>query len=148
MAERPSFGVEEITPEQFAQMVGAASDDQILDGIRTGGTKIVLDRIFRGMQERFVPEKAQGVDAVIQFVVTDQGQEHPYAATVRDGACSVENTSADSPKVTLAIDLVSFARLTAGQAQGTQLFMTGKLKIAGDLVFATRVTSFFEPPEA
>jgi putative sterol carrier protein len=148
MADQPSFSVDEISPEQFAQMVGGASDEQILEAIRAGGTKTVLDRIFQGMQQRFVPEKAQGVDAMIQFVVTDEGQEYPYAVAVRDGRCDVAGAMADSPKVTLTMDLVSFARLTAGQAQGPQLFMTGKLKVSGDLMFATRVTSFFEPPKA
>src|SRR5205823_12876102 len=122
-----------ITPERFAQMVAAASDEQILEAIHAGGPTTVLDRIFRGMQERFVPDKARGVDAVIQFVVTDQDQEHPYAITVRDGTCGVEASKAESPKVTLTLDLVSSARLTAGQAQGPQLLMTGKLKVTGDL---------------
>ena len=34
------------------------------------------------------------------------------------------------------------------RAQGPQLFMAGKLKISGDLMFATRVTGFFETPKA
>jgi putative sterol carrier protein len=148
MAEETAFSVDEITAEQFAQMVAAASDEQILEAIRAGGTKAVLDRIFQGMQERFVPAKAEGVDAVIQFVVTDQGEEFPYAVTVRSGTCSIEEGKAESPKVTLTSDLVSFARLTAGQAQGPQLFMTGKLKVSGDLMFATRVTGLFETPKA
>jgi len=32
MAEGTAFSVDEITPEQFAQMVAAASDEQILTG--------------------------------------------------------------------------------------------------------------------
>ena len=41
------------------------------------------------------------------------------------------------------MDLVTFVRLIMGQAQGPQLFMTGKLKVAGDLMFAQRVSAFF-----
>jgi len=41
------------------------------------------------------------------------------------------------------MDLVTFVRLIMGQAQGPQLFMTGKLKVAGDLMFAQRVSGFF-----
>jgi len=148
VAEEPSFGVDEITPEQFARMVGAASDEQLLEAIRAGGTKVVLDRIFQGMEQRFVPDRARGVDAVMQFVVTDEGEEHAHAVTVRDGACHTEEARADSPNVTLSTDLVSFARLMAGQLQGPQLFMTGKLKVSGDLMLATRMTSFFDPPKA
>ena len=93
MAEQSSFSVDEITPQQFAQMVSAASDHE----------------------------------------------DHLFAVPVRDGTCRIERATADSPKTTLAMDLVSFARLTDGQAQGTQLFMTGKLKVSGDLMFATLV---------
>jgi putative sterol carrier protein len=148
MAEGTAFSVDEITPERFAQMVAAASDEQILEAIRAGGAKAVLDRIFQGMQERFVPQRAEGIDAVMQFVVTDRGEEFPYAVTVRNGTCTVEEGKADAPRVTLTSDLVSFARLTSGQAQGPQLFMAGKLKISGNLMFATRVTGFFEAPKA
>jgi putative sterol carrier protein len=35
-----------------------------------------------------------------------------------------------------------------GQADGTRLFMTGKLKFSGDMMFAMRVNAFFEPPKA
>src|SRR5256714_12572322 len=125
MAEGTAFSVDEITPAQVAQMVAAASDEQILGASRAGGTKAVLDRIFQGMQERFVPEKAEGIDAVIQFVVTDQGEEFPYAVPVRNGTCTVEGAQADTPKVTLTSDLVSFARLTAGPAPGPPLFLAG-----------------------
>jgi putative sterol carrier protein len=48
--------------------------------------------------------------------------------------------------VTLGTDVVSFAKLMAGKAQGPQLYMTGKLKIQGDLMLAQRMTTFFAPP--
>jgi putative sterol carrier protein len=49
--------------------------------------------------------------------------------------------------VTLTTDVLSFVKLTAGKAKGPQLFMTGKLKISGDLMFATRIMDFFEVPQ-
>ena len=52
---------------------------------------------------------------------------------------------ADSPKVTLTTYVVSFGKLMAGKAQGPQLYMTGKLKIQGDLMLAQRATTFFRP---
>jgi putative sterol carrier protein len=148
MAEGASFDVEEITPEQFAQLVAGASDDQILEVVRAAGTERVLERIFRGMQERFVPERAQGVDAVVVFVITDQGEEHPFTVTIRDGTCAVAPGTDESPKVTITTDLLSFTKMTAGQVQGPALFMSGKLKLSGDLMFGARVAGFFDPPRA
>ena len=137
---------EDLTPEQFVEMVKAATDEQIVEAVHQAGTKEVLDRTFQGMQEAFDPSKAQGMEAVVQWVVTDDGQEHPYALKISGGACTLEPGMADSPKTTLTTDLVSFLRIIAGQAQGPSLFMTGKLKVAGDLMFAQQVSTLFRPP--
>lgn len=142
-----SIDPEQITPEQFASLVGSATDEQIESTVRGVGTERVLDRIFQGMQERFLPERAQGVDAVIQWVVTDEGQDHPYTATIGDGACRIERGRADSPRVTLTAPLAAFAKLVTGKAQGPALFMTGKLKVSGDLMFAQQVNGFFDRPQ-
>jgi putative sterol carrier protein len=142
------FSVDQISPEQFTELVANATDDQIEEAIHAVGTKETLNRIFDNFPERFQPDKAQGVDAEIQFVVTDQGEEYPHVVTVKDGTCTTEERPATDPKVTLTTDLLSFVKLITGQAQGVQLFMTGKLKVSGDLMFSQRIMTFFEPAKA
>ena len=146
MAEQ-TFDLTQITPEAFAQLVGAATDEQIVEAMRAVGLDTALDRIFDGMAERFAPDKAKGVNETIQWVVTDQGQEYPYTATIADGACSTGRGRAEKSVVTLTTDLVSFVRLITGHAHGPQLFMGGKLQISGNLMFATRVETFFDRPQ-
>jgi len=140
--EQPDLST--ISPEEFAQMVAAASDEQIVEAVHAVGTGATLDRVFDGMRDRFVPERAKGVEADIQFVIDDEGSEHAHLVGIHGGACSVGSTQADDPKVTLTTDLVSFLKLVAGKVGGPQLFMTGKLKISGDLFFATRIMGFFD----
>lgn len=147
MAEM-DFDPSNVTPEQFAALVANAEDDQIADVIHGVGTKEVLDRIFEGMEERFLPEKAQGVDAKVQFVITDEGNEYPYGVEFSDGKCKAEAGTVDSPKVTLTVGAVPFAKMIGGQAEGTQLFMRGQLRAQGDLMFATRLMTFFDRPVA
>ena len=142
------FSPDQVTAEEFVGLVANATDEQIQEVVRAVGTKETLNRIFDNFPERFVPEKAQGVDAEIQFVVTDEGEEFPHVVTVRNGTCSTEEKRADDPKVSLTTDLVSFVKLITGQAQGVQLFMTGKLKVSGDLMFSQRIMTFFETPKA
>jgi putative sterol carrier protein len=132
-----------IPEEQIAEGLKAATDEQVLEGFRAFGVKEGLDRTFKTMQEHFLPEKAQGVSADVQWVVTDQGQEYPYLASIADGKCTITDSKGASPRVTLTADLVSFIRLIMGQAQGPQMFMSGKLKVAGDLMFAQRFSDFF-----
>jgi predicted lipid carrier protein YhbT len=136
----------DISPEQFTQLVKGATDEQIEQTVREAGTKEVLDRVFQGMEDAFDPDKARDVDAEIQWVVTDQGEEHPYVAKISDGTCRIESGRSESPRVGLTADLVSFLRLIAGQAQGPQLFFSGKLKVTGDLMFGQRVSGFFRQP--
>jgi putative sterol carrier protein len=146
MADQIDIGSLEITPEQFAELVRAASDDQIEATLRQAGLETVLDRVFAGMQERFVPDKAAGVTADFQWVVTDKGQEHPYRVSIKDGACAAGRGRAEAPRVTFTTGLVPFMRLIAGQENGVQLFMKGALKVGGDLMFSQRFQTFFATP--
>jgi len=140
MAEINLDGIPE---EQIAEALKGATDEQVLEGFRAVGVKESLDRTFQTMQEHFLPEKAEGVAAEVQWVVTDQGEEFPYLASIADGKCTITSGNGSSPRVSLTMDLVTFVRLIVGQAQGPQLFMAGKLKVGGDLMFAQRVSGFF-----
>jgi putative sterol carrier protein len=144
----PVIDPAQVTPEQFAGLVAVADDEQIAQVVRAAGTEAVLDRIFEGMEQRFLPDKAKGVDAIVQFVIADEGTEHAYAVTISNGTCAVDKGRADATKVAITTDIVSFAKLVGGRAQGPQLFMAGKLKVSGDLMFSARIMSFFDRPEA
>ena len=61
MAEGTAFSVDEITPEQFAQMVAAASDEQILTGFfeTTTGLYRELNRLPAGAIRQAARLKSQ-----------------------------------------------------------------------------------------
>ena len=124
------------------------SDDEVAGKIRAAGTAEVLDAVFAGLQDRFQPDRATGVDAQVQWVVSDAGEEHPYVLTFQDGTCNAEPGRAESPRVTASTDLASFAKLMAGKVPGPALYMGGKLQIQGDLMLAQRMTTFFAPLSA
>ncbi|HJT37718.1 MAG TPA: hypothetical protein VJ818_04775, partial [Actinomycetota bacterium] len=113
MAEIDLSGLSE---EQIAEALKAATDEQILEGFRAVGVKDALDRTFNTMQEHFLADKAEGVSADVQWIVTDQGQEYPYVASIADGKCTITADKAASPRVSLTMDLVTFVRLIMGQA--------------------------------
>jgi putative sterol carrier protein len=144
MADEIDISSIEITPEQFGELVRNAGDGELETGIRSAGIETVLDRIFAGMQERFLPEKAADIETDVQWVVTDQGNEYPYTVSIKGGTCTAGRGRSDSPKVTFTLALVPFLRLIAGQENGVQLFMKGALKVAGDLLFSQRVQTFFQ----
>ena len=146
MTDQP-ISAQDITPEQFAELVRSASDEDILNVVRATGTEAVLHRIFEGMQERFLADRAAAINAKVQFVITDDGNEYPYFVSIENGKCETGSGTAESPRTTITTDLVSFTRLVSGQAQGPQLFMSGKLKVAGDLMFSAQIMNYFDAPK-
>ncbi|MGH2981734.1 MAG: SCP2 sterol-binding domain-containing protein, partial [Solirubrobacterales bacterium] len=54
----------------------------------------------------------------------------------------------EEPRVTLKIEPVAFLKLITNQKSGPELFMTGKLKLEGDLMFAPQIASLFRIPTA
>ena len=113
-----------------------------------GGVDGVLEKVFTGMSESFNPEKAAGQQAVVQYEIGSPDGTHEYAMRIADGCCEIEQGRAESPRVTIRIGLADFLRLISGGANGMQLFMTGKLKVSGDMFFAQTYQSWFDRPQA
>jgi len=136
---------------RLAEMVATASDEQLAEGMNDPeGRKATLDEIFRRMAEHVEPSKAKGNDAVVHFEILDapDGGYDRYEVVLADGACTVTDEPAKEPRVTFKIGPVDFLRLVSGNAAGPMLFMTGKLKIEGDLMFASTMTSLFRIPKS
>ena len=126
------------------------SNEELVSSIQQqdGGVDGVLEKVFTGMSESFSPEKAAGQQAVVQYEVGAPDGTHEYAMRIADGRCEIEKGRAESPRVTIRIGLADFLRLITGGANGMQLFMTGKLKVYGDLFFAQTYQSWFDRPQA
>jgi putative sterol carrier protein len=133
----------QMTPEMFMNFVKTASEKDIKTQVQAAGVDPVLDGMFQAMQEHFLPDKAQGVDAVIQYLVTDEGREYAYTLAIKEGQCVLRKEKTGDAKVTLSMDLVSFLKLMCGAADGMTLYMSGKLGVAGDLFFSQRIAGFF-----
>jgi putative sterol carrier protein len=131
-------------------VVEQKSNEELVGDIQRqdGGVDGVLDKVFAGMAESFSPAKAAGQEAVVQYEVSAPDGGHEYAMRIADGRCEIEKGRAESPRVTIRIGLADFLRLVTGNANGMQLFMTGKIKISGDLFFAQTYQSWFDRPSS
>jgi len=124
-------------------MVQGRSDEQITAGVEARGAEKVLGRIFDGMAEAFVPERAAGQDAVIQYHVAVSDTTHSYRLKVANGKCEVLRGTGGPARVTLTMAVPDFLRLVAGELGGMWALMTGKLKVQGDLLFARTMQGWF-----
>lgn len=138
-----------IDPAEFAGLVREASDDQLRDGL-AANRDLILGEIFRRMPERFDPERAQGVEATVEWRILERpgGGHDTWHLVLRRGRCEVFDGPAESPTVIYEIKPVDFIRLITGDAGGPKLFLFGRLKIRGNLMLATRMQTFFLIPGA
>jgi putative sterol carrier protein len=136
---------------QLAAMVGQIPDEQLAEGMANAeGRKMVLDEVFNRMAEHVQPGQIEDVDAVVHFAITGapDGGADVYEAVIRGGQVKVNPEPAEEPRVTITAAPVPFLKLVTGQQSGPAMFLTGKLKIQGDLLFASRMTSYFRIPSA
>jgi len=106
-------------------------------------TEYTVEQLIRNHEKAFKPEAAEGVDAVIQYKLTgDEGGD--WIISIKDGKCTVAEGEAESPTMTLSADAQDFSDVLLGKANGMKYFMEGKIKLAGDLNLAMKLTDFFK----
>ena len=140
-----------IDPAQFAKAVAETPEEELAAGFADEKVRtLVLDGIFSQMEQHFDGEKAGHTEAVIEWRIRDRpgGGEDRYQVVVTGGTCSVEKDGEHAPRVTFTVKPVDFLKLVTGASAGPMMFMTGKLKIDGDLMFAAGVQSLFRLPNA
>ncbi|MFO7783679.1 MAG: SCP2 sterol-binding domain-containing protein [Thermodesulfobacteriota bacterium] len=98
--------------------------------------------VFSRMPEVFNPNSAKGLDAVFQFNI--EGEDGgTWNVTVQEDSCSVEQGTHDSPRVTITMSAEDWLALVNRRLNAVQAFMTGKLKVKGDLMLAQRIYDLF-----
>lgn len=129
--------------EELAAMIEGKSDQEINAGITERGTDKVLGQIFEYMAKQFQREKAAGQSAIIGWDITSGEGTHSYQLKVADGTCTAQPAEGEAARVTLGMALPDFLRFVTGQLDGMQAFMTGKLKLSGDMMFAQSMQAWF-----
>jgi putative sterol carrier protein len=139
-----------ISAEDLAGLVANATDEQLEEAMSEPQREAALREIFARMAEHLDPNKAKGQDAVVHFQILGRpdGGYDEFEVVVKDGKCEVTQTPSEEPRVTLKVGPVAFLKLITSQKSGPELFMTGKLKIEGDLMFAPQIASLFRIPTA
>ena len=140
-----------VDPADFVKAVADTPDEQLAAGMANEQVReLVLDGIFSQMAEHFDGKKAGSTEAVIEWQILDKpgGGHDRYQVVVTGGTCSVEKDGGHAARVTFKLKPVDFLKLVTGNAVGPMMFMTGKLKIDGDLMFAAGVQALFRIPGA
>lgn len=101
--------------------------------------------IFDAMPNQINADAAKGMNSVIQFKLTGDGGGD-YYVEIKDGTAKVSQGTHASPNMTMTLAASDYVDLIAGKLNGQMAFMSGKLKIAGDMGLAMKMQTLFKRP--
>ncbi|MBE8519991.1 SCP2 sterol-binding domain-containing protein [Amycolatopsis sp. H6(2020)] len=146
----PAFDLSKVEPARFASLVASASRTQLESVVADRSLRErVLDEIFARMGAHIRPDRARDLQAVVHWRLSGgagEGGFDRYETTIAYGSCTVSREMHSSARVTITIAPVDFFRLITHQATPAVLFVTGRIKVKGDLAFAAGLIGFFDLP--
>jgi putative sterol carrier protein len=98
-----------------------------------------VQEFFATLSSRVDPSKTAGMTNSFVFDIEGAGQ---WTVDVDDGTVSVTEGAGDAD-VTISTSQETFEKITAGEQNPTSAYMTGKLKIKGDMGAAMKLQKLF-----
>lgn len=101
-----------------------------------------IDEIMQRLPQAIDPERAQGMKAVVQFDFTSDGGKK-YVVHIADGQCTTEEGEAPDSDATLITSQATYQAVMEGRLNAATAFMTGKLKVKGNMQLLMRFQQIF-----
>jgi putative sterol carrier protein len=95
---------------------------------------------FEGLESRVDPSRTAGMTNTYAFDIDGAGQ---WTVAVDDGRVSVTEGASAGADATITSSAESFERIVAGELNPTSAYMTGKLKVKGDMGAAMKLQKLF-----
>jgi putative sterol carrier protein len=93
---------------------------------------------FSALADRVDKDKIKGMNATYQWDITgDNGGK--WHAKIADGNIEVGEGQAESPNLTITVSDENWMDIIGGSLNPQMAFMTGKLKIQGDMSLAMKL---------
>jgi len=105
---------------------------------------VPVAHFFEGMKERFIPEKATGVDATVSYHITGKGGGK-WTLTIKDGKMTLTEEILKSPRVFIVARDSAYHDIVTGKLDGITAVLTGKMTIEGDVTFMPEFRGMFKP---
>lgn len=98
--------------------------------------------LFDRLADQIDLEKAKDLNATLQF---DLGGENggQWNVALENGAINVNQGLTDNPTATVKMDAQDYVDLVAGRLNPVNAFMTGKVKVEGDLNAVMKFQTLF-----
>jgi putative sterol carrier protein len=98
-----------------------------------------VQEFFEGLPTRVTPDRVEGMSNTYVFDIEGAGV---WTVAIADGAVTVREGAGDAD-TTFSTSEENFAKIVAGEQNPTTAYMTGKLKIKGDMGAAMKLQKLF-----
>ncbi len=98
-----------------------------------------VNELIQHMPNNMNAAAAANLNTTIQYRITQ-----PMYLLLNDGQCSAHEGTAEKPNLTLIIADEDLKAMITGELNGISAFMSGKLKVEGDMMLAQRLPSIFD----
>ena len=105
---------------------------------------VPVAHLFEGMSERFLPEKAAGIEATVSYNITGKGGGK-WTITIKDQQMILTEEILKDPLVYIVAKDGDYHDISTGKIDGITAVMTGKMKIEGDVNFIAQLREMMKP---
>jgi putative sterol carrier protein len=98
-----------------------------------------VQEFFEGLPARVTPDRIEGMNNTYVFDIEGAGA---WTVAIADGAITVTDGLGDGD-CTFSTSEENFEKIVAGEQNPTTAYMTGKLKIKGDMGAAMKLQKIF-----
>jgi len=140
-------GLEAVDPAAFARLIGRARPEQLEAVMGSPVRQVVLDQIFRRFADHYRAGEKRP-PKVIHWKIAGRpdGGHDEYELVLHGDRCEANAVPQHGADTTIILGGPEFLLLTSGNGKPTTMFMTGKLKVRGDLGLAAVLAKIFVIP--
>jgi putative sterol carrier protein len=103
---------------------------------------MIVAETFEAMPAIFNPAAAAGLNKTFQWNVTGE-EAGNWALKVENQTCTVVPGGVEKPDITFTVSDKDWLAISEGKLDPMNAFMTGKLKVSGDMMLAMKVPNLF-----
>jgi putative sterol carrier protein len=104
-----------------------------------------VSQIMESIPEYFNPEKATGIEAVVQCFFSGN-QASNWFIVIKDQTCKVEKGQVEHPDITIKANVEEGVKLFTGEMDPMRAFLLRKVKVSGDMALGMKLLNLFDRP--
>ena len=131
------------TQEELRAAVKGKSDADVL-ALFQGQEELAIETILNAMPPRLDAAKAGNQSAIFQWDIDTPAGLKQNQVVVEGGKATIVKGPAVKAKSILKCGLPTFCRMISGELDGQKAFMSGQLKISGDVMFSRNIQGWFK----